>query len=116
MPQHDPHTRLQQLRFLERVQLGDLERTRRWIAEEEARVKETERRRETLEREVPDWILQTYINSGERQKRMVHSGECFVGVGKRTQGISRDQAVQALAEGAEPCNVCKPDALLRLDP
>jgi len=113
MPEHDPHTRLQQLRFLERVQLADLERTRRWIAEEEKRVAEAARRQETLEREAPDWVLQGLINAGTQ---MVHAGDCWAGTGKRVKAISREGAIEALARGAEPCNVCKPDALLGLDP
>ncbi|MFJ4774714.1 hypothetical protein ACIP88_37400 [Streptomyces uncialis] len=39
----DRMSRLVQLRFLERVQLGDLERTRRWIADEERREAERSR-------------------------------------------------------------------------
>ncbi len=113
MSDSDPMSRLAALRFLERVQVQDLERTRRWIAEEEQRVAELARRRETVERVVPDWILQGMINAGAS---MVHTGECFAGTGKRTKAISRAAAVEALAAGAEACNVCKPDAILGLDP
>jgi hypothetical protein len=37
---NDRPSRLEMLRFLERVQAADLERTRRWIAEEERRLAE----------------------------------------------------------------------------
>ncbi|MFH8858293.1 hypothetical protein [Streptomyces rochei] len=44
-------TRLTLLRFLKRVQLRDLERTRRWITDEERR--EAERRRGIDEKAAP---------------------------------------------------------------
>jgi hypothetical protein len=48
-------TRLDMLRFLERVQLGDLDRTRKWIAAEERR--ETERQRGAqAQASAPDWL------------------------------------------------------------
>lgn len=113
MPEQAPATRLEQLRFLERVQLADLERTRRWITEEETRVADLARRRETVERVAPDWVLQGMINAGTQ---MVHAGDCWAGGGKRMKGISREEAVEALTRGAEACNVCRPDTLLGLDP
>ncbi|WP_461712107.1 hypothetical protein [Streptomyces sp. DSM 41013] len=49
--------RLTLLRFLERVQLRDLDRTRRWIADEERR--EAERRRGIEDRPAPPaWLLE----------------------------------------------------------
>lgn len=102
-------TRLDLLRFLERVQKRDLARTRRWIAEEEARAVQQERRQETEERVAPDWILQTMINSGAS---MLHLGTCWATGSKRTRGITRDEALDALAHGAEACSVCRPDTAL----
>ncbi|MFD3574748.1 hypothetical protein [Streptomyces sp. NPDC058644] len=50
-------TRLDLLRFLERVQLGDLERTRKWIADEERR--QAERiRGEQARPPTPDWLIE----------------------------------------------------------
>ncbi|MGW0188137.1 hypothetical protein ACWDV7_20530 [Streptomyces sp. NPDC003362] len=48
---------LEMLRFLERVQVADLERTRRWIVDEERR--EAERQRGLGARPpVPDWLIE----------------------------------------------------------
>ncbi|MFB6678361.1 hypothetical protein ACFCWG_39305 [Streptomyces sp. NPDC056390] len=49
-------TRLDMLRFLERVQVADLDRTRKWIAAEERR--EAERQRDAPARSsAPDWLI-----------------------------------------------------------
>lgn len=112
MPEQDPHTRLEQLRFLERVQVADLERTRRWIAQEEKEAAKVARRQASVERATPDWVLQGLINAGTQ---MVHAGDCWAADGKRVKAISREAALEALARGAEACNVCKPDAVLGLD-
>ncbi|MFF8656794.1 DUF6233 domain-containing protein [Streptomyces huasconensis] len=109
MNEFAPLTRLDLLRFLERVQLGDLERTRRWIADEERRQAEQaegERRRPP----VPDWMLEVGIGAG-RPPVAVHVGGCHMS-GKRVRGISRDEARRALADGVPACTHCRADTEL----
>ncbi|MET7357939.1 DUF6233 domain-containing protein [Streptomyces sp. NPDC005562] len=103
-----PLTRLDLLRFLERVQLGDLERTRGWIAAEERR--EAERLRGAQARPpVPDWVIEQGL--GGRAPVYVHVGGCHM-AGKRWRGVPRDQARRALAENVDPCPHCRPDTEL----
>ncbi|MEU1133563.1 DUF6233 domain-containing protein [Streptomyces sp. NPDC005900] len=104
-----PLTRLDALRLLERVQLGDLERTRRWIAAEERRRAERaegERRRPAA----PDWMLEVGIGVG-KPPVAVHVGGCRMS-GKRVRALSRDEARQALAESVRACTHCRPDTEL----
>ncbi|MFI7396393.1 DUF6233 domain-containing protein [Streptomyces tendae] len=107
---NDP-ARLTLLRFLERVQLRDLDRTRRWIAEEERR--EAERRR-GIERKPPepDWLLEQGLNPSSPPV-YVHVGDCW-NTGTRSKGIEREQARRALADGVEACPHCRPDSALRM--
>ncbi|GGV45510.1 DUF6233 domain-containing protein [Streptomyces spectabilis] len=98
--------RLTALRFLERVQVGDLERTRRWIAAEEQR--ETERARGAAARPpTPDWLLETGVGR-DRLPVYVHVGGCHM-AGKRSKGVDRGEALHKLAEGVEACPHCRPD-------
>jgi hypothetical protein len=100
--------RLDLLRFLERVQLGDLERTRRWIADEERRQAEKaegKRRRPPT----PDWLLEQGING--RTPVYVHVGDCW-SAKKRSRPITQDEARRALADGVAPCPQCRPDTPL----
>jgi hypothetical protein len=104
-----PPSRLEMLRFLERVQAADLERTRRWIADEERR----ERERQTgLERRPapPDWLLD-YGLSRDAHPLAVHVGDCHM-AGKRAKGVDSDTARRALAGGVEACTHCRPDTEL----
>jgi hypothetical protein len=102
-------THLLFLRFLERVQLRDLERTRCWIADEERR--ETERRRGVAARPAPpDWLLELGLN-GHSPPVYVHAGHCW-NAGKRSRGLTRDGALRALADGVKPCTQCRPEAEL----
>lgn len=104
-------SRLHLLRFLERVQQQDLDRTRRWIADEERR--ETERRRgEERRPPAPDWLIEQGLNR-DAAPVYVHVGGCHM-VGKRSKGIVRDQAVRALTDGVTPCPHCRPDTELGL--
>ncbi|MFH9821158.1 DUF6233 domain-containing protein [Streptomyces sp. NPDC017230] len=99
-------TQLALLRFLERVQLSDLDRTRKWIADEERR--EVERRRGVEERLAPpDWRLERGLN-GHSPPVYVHAGDCW-NAGKRSKAIVQEQARQALADGIKPCPHCRPD-------
>ncbi|MFB7738290.1 DUF6233 domain-containing protein [Streptomyces sp. NPDC056112] len=104
-----PPSRLDMLRFLERVQAADLERTRRWIADEERRERE---RRAGEERRppVPDWLLELGLNR-DAPPVAVHVGGCQM-AGKRWKGVPRDVALRALTEGVEACSHCRPDAEL----
>ncbi|MFI9339993.1 DUF6233 domain-containing protein [Streptomyces sp. NPDC052773] len=100
--------RLATLRFLERVQLRDLERTRRWIADEERR--EAERQRGAARPAPPDWLLELGLNK-DSPPVQVHVGDCW-NAGKRTRGIGRDDALRALADGVKACSACRPDSEL----
>ncbi|MFD4633083.1 DUF6233 domain-containing protein [Streptomyces sp. NPDC058284] len=103
-----PPTRLDLLRFLERVQLGDLARTRKWIADEERR--EAERRRgEQARPPVPDWLIEQGL--GGRTPVYVHLGGCHM-AGSRVRGVAREAALRALAENVDPCPHCRPDTEL----
>lgn len=93
------------LRFLERVQEWDLDRTRRWIAQEEQR--EYERQRGLAARPpAPDWLIER--GRPQRNAVYVHVGGCW-NAGSRSKGVERDQALQALAEGIDACPQCRPD-------
>jgi len=106
---HDSPSRLDLLRFLERVQQGDLDRTRRWIADEERR--ETERRRgEERRPPAPDWIIEQGLNR-DAPPVYVHVGGCHM-AGKRSRGIGRSDALRWLAEGIPACTHCRPDSEL----
>jgi hypothetical protein len=97
------------LRFLERVQERDLERTRQWIADEEKREQERQR---GLERRppAPDWLLEVGLNR-DSPPVQVHVGDCW-NSGKRTRGIDRGEALRALADGVTACGACRPDSEL----
>lgn len=105
-----PASRLDQLRFLKRVQEQDLERTRRWIEVEERR--EAERQRGIRARPPePDWLIERGLNG--RAAVYVHVGGCW-NAGKRCRGVERDQALRALTEGVDACPHCRPDTELGL--
>lgn len=102
-------SRLAQLRFLERVQLQDLARTRQWIADEGRR--ETERQHgEQARPPQPDWLLEQGLNR-DSPAVYVHVGGCW-NAGKRSRGVPRDVALRALAEGVPACTHCRPDVEL----
>lgn len=103
-----PPSRLDQLRFLERVQERDLARTRQWIAQEERRQVEVERGQQRKP-PAPDWTIEQGLNGGHPV--YVHAGDCHM-AGKRSRGATREQAMQALAEGVDACTHCRPDTEL----
>ncbi|MEV5944785.1 DUF6233 domain-containing protein [Streptomyces sp. NPDC051994] len=108
----DP-SRLDLLRFLERVQLQQLDQTRRWIAAEERREAEQAARRPPPE--PPAWIIATSRATsvrGTKPPRTVHVGGCGMTEGGTTRAISRDQALRALTEGVPACQFCRPDTEL----
>ncbi|MGW7196632.1 DUF6233 domain-containing protein [Streptomyces chryseus] len=93
------------LRFLERVQLQQLEQTRRWLHHEQQRKADLAARQPPPP--PPDWLLQFGIGDG-RPPLAVHVGGCNL-AGGRTRPITRDQALRALADDVEACQVCRPD-------
>lgn len=100
-----PLTRLDALRVIERMQLRDLERTRRWIADEERR--EAERARGAAARPpAPAWIIERGIGQGGPPIE-VHRGDCHA-AGKRRRPCSEEEARQALADGIRACTHCRP--------
>lgn len=100
--------RIDVLRFLERVQLSDLERTRKWIAAEEQR--EAERiRGEQARPPAPDWLIEQGLDG--RASVYVHVGGCHM-AGKRSRGVTQDQARRALHEQVDACPHCRPDTEL----
>ncbi|MFJ9633855.1 DUF6233 domain-containing protein [Streptomyces sp. NPDC101175] len=101
--------RLAQLRFLERVQTADLERTRRWIADEERREGERQQGQQLRPPE-PDWLIEHGLNR-DSPPVYVHVGGCW-NAGKRSRGINRSAALRALADGVASCTHCRPDSQL----
>ncbi|MFI2101139.1 DUF6233 domain-containing protein [Streptomyces venezuelae] len=77
------------------MQLGDLARTRRWIADEERSGRAGPVRR------VPDWIIERGIAQGSPPTE-VHRGDCHA-TGKRRRPAIQDEAWRALAEGIRAC-------------
>ena len=106
-----PHqqSRLDLLRFLERVQEQDLARTRRWIADEERKQQERERG-EQARPAPPDWVLDYGLNK-DAMPIGVHTGDCHM-KGKRARGVDSDTARRALAAGVPACGHCRPDSEL----
>jgi hypothetical protein len=101
-------SRLDLLRFLERVQVGDLTRTRDWIDAEERRLAvETTR---LPPPPPPDWLIEQGIGAGRRPVR-VHVGGCW-DANKRCHPAAGDEARWALANGVEACPHCRPDNAL----
>ncbi|MEW2266083.1 DUF6233 domain-containing protein [Streptomyces sp. NPDC047853] len=91
------------------MQLRDLDRTRRWIADEERR--QAERRRGIEDRPAPpNWLLERGLN-GHSPPVYIHAGDCW-NAGQRSKGIEQAQARQALADGVKPYDVCRPDSAL----
>ncbi|MEU9481301.1 DUF6233 domain-containing protein [Streptomyces sp. NPDC048191] len=108
-----PLTRLDMLRFARRVvehqaarQLALMDR---WIADEERR--ETERQRRLATRQAaPEWLIERGLNG--RSAVYVHVGGC-ANAGGRAKEVGRGQAVRALTEGGVPaCPLCRPDTAL----
>ncbi|MFF9049395.1 DUF6233 domain-containing protein [Streptomyces parvulus] len=82
-------TLLAMLRLLERVQLRDPARTRRWIADEERLITEQQRGIEARPAP-PDWLLEQGLN-GHSPPVYVHAGDCW-NTGKNSAAGPRQQA------------------------
>jgi hypothetical protein len=99
---------LPRLRTLETWLVLTLERVRRQIADAERR--EAERQRGIQARPpAPEWLIGQGLNG--RAPVYVHVGDCW-NAGKRSRGITRDQALRALADRVDPCPHCNPDTAL----
>ncbi|MEU2402791.1 DUF6233 domain-containing protein [Streptomyces rubiginosohelvolus] len=104
-------TRLDLLRFLERVQEQDLARTRHWITTEERRLAESAARRPPPP--PPDWVLEAGIGAGRRPVA-VHQGFCKP-QGARVRAISGEEARRLIAaDTGLACQLCRPDTELGL--
>ena len=102
-----PEERLRALRFLRRVQQRDLARTDQWIAIWEQRAAEWVRR--APKPTAPDWVLQYGVGGRAVRPAMVHTSQCWA-PGGSMEGISREQAVEALTRGGvPPCGLCRPE-------
>ncbi|MGW1643075.1 DUF6233 domain-containing protein [Streptomyces lavendulae] len=109
MSENSP-SRLDLLRFLEKVQVRDLQRTRDWIAtEEQHQALETARRPAPPP---PEWLIEHGIGTGRPPVR-VHAGGCW-DTRTRCKPATADQARRALAEGVSACPHCRPDTALGL--
>jgi hypothetical protein len=107
------HSRLEMLRFLRRYVVQELARIDDWIQQEQLHADhERERRRIATRAAERPWWIQL---EGNRPVRL-HLGGCFF-ISRHDEGraCTRDQAVEALARGAEPCGGCRPDADLGVD-
>lgn len=58
----------------------------------------------------PDWVLELGIGGGAPPAE-VHAGHCYA-IGRRHRTITREQALEALAEGVRACVHCRPDTAL----
>jgi hypothetical protein len=98
-------SRLDQLHFLRRYLLQELAKVDDWIAAEEQR-----EAREAAKRQPPpppDWVIEMSLTGAPQT---VHVGGCRMGgTAGRTKPLARDQALRALAESVEACQICRPD-------
>lgn len=100
---------LPRLRTLETWLALTLDQVRQAIAAAERR--EAERQRGEAARPAPpDWLLELGLNR-DAPPVQVHVGECW-NAGKRGRGVSRDEALRALAGGVKACTACRPDTAL----
>ncbi|MGW9399375.1 DUF6233 domain-containing protein [Streptomyces sp. NPDC055642] len=100
---------LPRLRTLETWLAYTLDQVRAAIRQAEQR--EAEHQRGIQARPAPpDWLLETGLNR-DSPPVQVHIGDCW-NAGKRTRGISRDEALRALADGVKACGACRPDSEL----
>jgi hypothetical protein len=96
--------RLQVLETWLRMQLATVQSRIRQVEEQERS------RPEPIRPPQPDWLLETARLSGRRGDPLyVHHGACTAAKGK---AITREEAMQALVQGVEPCPYCRPDTEL----
>ncbi|AWT42536.1 hypothetical protein HXP45_01365 [Streptomyces actuosus] len=100
---------LLRLRTLETWLTLVLDDVRRAIAAAEQR--EAERQRGIEARPpAPDWLLEVGLNRDSPPVQL-HVGGCW-NSGKRHRGVSREDALRALADGVRACSACRPDTEL----
>lgn len=93
-------------RFLERVQVRDLVRTRDWIRQEEQHLAELAARQPP-----PAWVVEQGIGQGRRPVA-VHQGFCRP-TGPRVKAVAADESQRLLDdESALACQLCRPDTEL----
>jgi hypothetical protein len=100
---------LQRLRTLETWLALALDDVRRAIAAAERREQERQRGVEARP-PAPDWLLELGLNR-HAPPVQVHAGGCW-NAGKRSKGVTRDEALRALAAGVKACGACRPDSEL----
>lgn len=98
---------LPRLRVLETWLQLTLDQTRQAIAVAEQREAQQQR---AVPPPPPDWVAQLSIGT-DVHPVAVHIGGCGA-AGRRARPISREQAVRALTEGIEACDLCRPDTEL----
>lgn len=104
-------SRLEQLRFLERVREQDLARARGWREAEERRLAELAARLPPPP--PPDWVVEQGIGQGRRIVA-VHQGYCRP-AGPRVRPVGADEARRLLdADSGLACQLCRPDTELGL--
>lgn len=76
-----------------------------------AEQREAERQRGIQDRPCPpDWLLEKGLNR-DGPPVQLHCGDCWY-AGKRTRGVTLDEARRAITEGGKACGVCRPDSAL----
>ncbi|MFD9561562.1 DUF6233 domain-containing protein [Streptomyces sp. NPDC059994] len=62
----------------------------------------------------PDWLIEYSIGGRDQQKILaLHAGDCWIGSkATRTRPLTREAALQVLADRVKPCDVCRPDSEL----
>jgi hypothetical protein len=101
---------LEKLRFLYRVQLGQVAQTERWIEAELAKVRERAARRPLPEG--PQYVLSFLRVGGKATADSVHLGDCRM-TSHHTKPLDEGQARQAITSGGiRACEICRPDSEL----
>ncbi|MET9393438.1 DUF6233 domain-containing protein [Streptomyces sp. NPDC006624] len=100
---------LLRLRTLETYLALLLAEVRQAIARAERRQAEEQRGAERRP-PAPDWLLEQGLNR-DVPPVQVHVGDCW-NRGKRSRGVTRDEALRALADGVKACGACRPDSAL----
>ncbi|MFF0277430.1 DUF6233 domain-containing protein [Streptomyces sp. NPDC004330] len=101
---------LEKLRFLYRVQLGQVAQTERWIEAELAKVRERASRRPLPDG--PAFVLSYLRVGGRATADSVHLGDCRM-ASHHTKPLDEQQARQAItAGGIRACEICRPDSEL----
>ncbi|MCQ9178362.1 hypothetical protein KMT30_04825 [Streptomyces sp. IBSBF 2953] len=86
-----------------------LDRVQRQIADAERQ--EQERQFGAASRPpTPDWLLELGLNR-TAPPVYVHEGHCHM-AGKRSRGITRQEALRWLSDGVNACSHCRPDSAL----